>query len=161
VAVEGLPDLEETLTDGAVRLRPWLAADLPLVEEAASDPVLRVGTTLPRRFTPAEGAAYIERQWSRQTRGEGWSLAITFDGRTVGCATLMLRRPAIADLGYWLVDRARGGGSAAGRSGCWWSGACAARASRRWRRSSPRTTPRRGDCSSAWASRRRAGAGSG
>jgi RimJ/RimL family protein N-acetyltransferase len=98
------------LADGAVGLREWRADDLPLVEEAAGDPGLLVGTTLPRPFTPGEGAAFIERQWSRQTTGEGWSLAITFEGKPVGCGTLMLRRPAIADLGYWLVERARGQG---------------------------------------------------
>jgi RimJ/RimL family protein N-acetyltransferase len=98
------------LAAGAVALRPWAADDLPLVEEAAGDPALLVGTTLPKRYTPAEGAAFIERQRSRQTSGEGLALAITLDGEAVGCATLMVRTAAVADLGYWLVRRARGVG---------------------------------------------------
>lgn len=82
--------------------------DLPLVEEAAGDALLLLGTTLPSPFTPAESRAFVERQWGRQTSGQGLSQAITLAGEAVGCATLMLRRPGVADLGYWLLDRVRG-----------------------------------------------------
>jgi RimJ/RimL family protein N-acetyltransferase len=102
------PDGE--LTDGAVSVRPWAADDLALVEEASGDADLLAGTTLPRSFTPTEGLAFIERQWGRRTSGEGVSFAIASDGAAVGRATLMLRRPGVADLGYWLVRRARGRG---------------------------------------------------
>jgi RimJ/RimL family protein N-acetyltransferase len=98
------------LTDGAVSVRPWATDDLALVEEASSDVDLLAGTTLPRSFTQAEGLAFIERQWGRRTSGDGVSFAIASAGAAVGCATLMLRRPGIADLGYWLVRRARGRG---------------------------------------------------
>lgn len=98
--------------EGAVALRRWELTDLALVEEAAADPLLLPGTTLPRSFTADEGQAFIERQWSRQTTGEGLSLVITYQDVPVGCATLMTRRPAVGDLGYWLVERARGLGVA-------------------------------------------------
>ncbi len=105
-----LPYPDGELTDGPVSLRRWTVDDLALVEEASHDEDLLAGTTLPRAFGPAEGLAFVERQWSRQTSGEGISLAIAHDGPAVGCTTLMLRRPGIGDLGYWLVDRARGRG---------------------------------------------------
>lgn len=98
------------LADGRVALRAWLPTDLPLVAEAAADPALLRGTTLPSPYTPSAGTAFVERQLRRQEHGEGLSLAITAGGEPVGCATLMLRRPGVADLGYWLVARARGAG---------------------------------------------------
>jgi ribosomal-protein-alanine N-acetyltransferase len=98
------------LAAGRVSLRRWSMNDLRLVEEAARDPLLRRGTTLPSPYTPQEGAAYVERQWSRQRTGEGLSLVIALEGESVGGATLMMRRPPVADLGYWLVGRARGEG---------------------------------------------------
>jgi RimJ/RimL family protein N-acetyltransferase len=105
------------LTHGAISVRPWTVDDLALVEEASNDADLLSGTTLPRTFSASEGLAFIERQWGRRTNGEGVSLAVAIDGGAVGCTTLMLRRPGVADLGYWLVRRARGrgiGGSAVG-----------------------------------------------
>jgi ribosomal-protein-alanine N-acetyltransferase len=96
--------------EGGVELRPWAVTDLPLVEEAANDPLLRTWTTLPKAYKRDEGLAFIERQLNRQRTGEGLSLCITSDEEPVGCATLMFRRAGVADLGYWLVARARGSG---------------------------------------------------
>ena len=62
-------------------------------------------------YTTAAGAAFIERQLGRERDGEGLSLVITRRNRPVGCATLMTRRPFVADLGYWLVSDARGVGT--------------------------------------------------
>lgn len=98
------------LADGGVGLRVWEIEDLALVEEASSDPLLLHGTTLPSPYEPDAGRTFVERQWSRQASGEGLSLAIAREGMAVGCATLRTRRPSVADLGYWLVDRARGDG---------------------------------------------------
>lgn len=99
------------LADELVVLRRWKMSDLALVEEAAADPGLVAGTTLPDPYSPEEGRAFIERQWRRHTRGEGLSLAIEQQsGSAVGCTTLTLRRPRIADLGYWLTRSARGRG---------------------------------------------------
>jgi RimJ/RimL family protein N-acetyltransferase len=105
-----IPYPAEPLVEDRVELRPWLASDLRLVEEAVQDAALLPGTTLPRTYSDAEGLAFIERQQRRQETGEGISLCITFEGHAVGCATLIGRRPRVADLGYWLVDRARGAG---------------------------------------------------
>jgi RimJ/RimL family protein N-acetyltransferase len=95
-----------------VALRRWELGDLPLVHGASGDHELLAGTTLPETFTTDAGVAFIERQWSRAETGEGLSLAVE-DGQSgdaVGCATLMLRREHVADLGYWLVRDVRGRG---------------------------------------------------
>jgi [ribosomal protein S5]-alanine N-acetyltransferase len=100
------------LQTAVVALRRWQLADLPLVQRASGDLELIAGTTLPDPFTPDAGVEFIERQWSRSETGEGLSFAIE-DGQTgeaVGCATLMLRRKQVADLGYWLVRDVRGRG---------------------------------------------------
>lgn len=99
------------LTDGAVVLRRWAEGDIGCVEEASRDPRIPEGTTVPAIFTVAEGLAWIERQWGRADNGEGLSLAITdaSSGEALGAVVLMFRRqPGTVEIGYWLVERARG-----------------------------------------------------
>jgi ribosomal-protein-alanine N-acetyltransferase len=101
------------LTDGIVRLRRWAESDIHCVEEASSDPTIPKGTTVPARFTPTEGLAWVERQWGRAESGEGVSLAIAdaVSGEALGAVVLLLRRqPLTAEMGYWLIPRARGRG---------------------------------------------------
>lgn len=87
--------------------------DLRCVEAASLDPEIPRGTTVPAEYTEAEGRAWIERQWSRQTGGSGLSLAVadpqTNEAR--GLVYLGLRRiRGHCELGYWLVPDARGRG---------------------------------------------------
>ena len=101
------------LADDLVRLRRWRMSDLPCVEEAASDPRIPEGTTVPAQYTVAEGCAWIERQMSRQPTHWGLSLAIAdvATDEAVGLIVLMHRKmPGTAGLGYWLIPRARRGG---------------------------------------------------
>ncbi len=101
------------LTDGTVALRRWAEADIGCVEEAGSDPDIPQGTTVPAEFTPADGLAWIERQWGRAEKGEGLSLALADPGsdEALGTVVLMFRRqPLTAEIGYWLIPRARGRG---------------------------------------------------
>ena len=101
------------LTDGTVLLRRWAKSDIGCVEDASRDPDIPQGTTVPARFTPAEGLMWIERQWGRADNGEGLSLAIADadSGEALGAVVLLLRRqPRTAELGYWLIPRARGRG---------------------------------------------------
>ena len=74
------------LRDGVVRLRRWEHRDIECVRVAATDPRIPQGTTVPAVFSPAAASAFIERQWGRQTSGEGVSLAIEDDaaGTAVG-----------------------------------------------------------------------------
>src|SRR5207244_9628367 len=89
-----LPHPDPPLTDGVVVLRRWTERDLGCVEEASWDPSIPAGTTVPARFTAAEGRAWIERQWGRAHNGEGLSLAIADAGLggALGAGVLMFRR---------------------------------------------------------------------
>lgn len=103
------------LGDDAVRLRRWRESDLGCIEEAAADPRIPWGTSVPVNYTAAEGLAFIHRQWGRAESGEGVSLAVA-DAPTdeaIGIGVLMLRpQEGVAGLGYWVIPRARGRGVA-------------------------------------------------
>lgn len=102
-------------SDDLVQLRSWRMTDLACVEAASSDGRIPQGTTVPSRFTPEAGRAWISRQHQRATDGKGWSLAIAdaVTGQAVGCVALLLRpQPGVAGIGYWIVPRARGLGYA-------------------------------------------------
>ena len=65
---------------------------------------------MPREYSEDGGRAFIERQLGRARTGEGLSLVITRGDDPVGCISLMIRRPFVGDLGYWLLQDARGSG---------------------------------------------------
>ena len=87
----GYPD--PALTDATIVLRPWTFDDLGCVEEASTDARIPAGTTVPAHYTPDEGKAFVERQWSRVDNGAGISLAIhsIAERRAVGLIVAMLR----------------------------------------------------------------------
>lgn len=101
----------------AVRLRPWRLDDVPLVREASADAHIPLITTVPADYTPEAGAAFVRRQWDRATTGTGYSFVIerVGDGRAVGSIGLWLRElsQGRASTGYWVVNSARGQGTAA------------------------------------------------
>jgi RimJ/RimL family protein N-acetyltransferase len=107
-----LPYPDPPLTDGVVVLRRWAPDDLGCVEGATHDPDIPKGTTVPATFTPAEGLAWIERQWLRHDEGTGLSQAIAdaASNEALGAAVLMARQPGTVEIGYWLIPRARGRG---------------------------------------------------
>ena len=89
--------------------------DLDCIREAATDPGIPTGTTVPAVFTVADGLGFVYRQWSRAERGEGLSLAVADagTGEALGLMALLPRhQPGVAGLGYWVVPRARGRGLA-------------------------------------------------
>ncbi|YAL81885.1 GNAT family N-acetyltransferase [Dermacoccaceae bacterium W4C1] len=101
------------LSDARVRLRPWQENDLDCVREAATDPRIPFGTSVPAQFTPEAGAAFLRRQDERRRAHEGLSLAICprESGQAVGLLYLAIRpQAAVAGLGYWLIPSARGSG---------------------------------------------------
>jgi ribosomal-protein-alanine N-acetyltransferase len=110
----------EPLNDGRFALRRWTEPDLACVRLASADPDITRGTTVPERFTPEGGIAFIHRQRSRATEGVGVSQAIvdTTSDRAIGLVIISLRpQPSVGGLGYWIVpgERDRGAASAAVR----------------------------------------------
>lgn len=98
------------LEDGVVRLRPWRESDLGCVEQASRDPDIPEGTTVPTRYTPEGGLAYLARQHARLSSGEGVALAVVeqHSDRAVGQVNLMVRpQERVAGIGYWIVPAAR------------------------------------------------------
>jgi [ribosomal protein S5]-alanine N-acetyltransferase len=98
------------LGDGVVRLRRWREDDLGCVREAATDPGIPEGTTVPATYTPAAGLAFVHRQWGRVEHDEGISLAVAERASDAarGLVTVLLRPQAgVAGIGYWIVPRAR------------------------------------------------------
>ena len=90
-------------------------SDLDCVAMASSDPRIRAETTVPAEFTPDNGRAFIERQWSRVDNGEGVSLAVHARDIdvAVGLVVVMFRpQPGVVGLGYWVVPTARRSGYA-------------------------------------------------
>jgi len=117
---------EPMLTAGVVCLRPWDEGDLECVREAATDPTIPPGTTVPTLFTPDEGLAFIRRQRQRIESGEGVSLAIAeaSTDRASGGVWLGVRpQPGVIGLGYWVVPsvRGRGFGTRAARLAAAWA----------------------------------------
>lgn len=106
-----LPYPNPPLGDGVVRLRRWEERDLACVGAAATDPRIPSGTTVPAIFSEAEGMAFIKRQWSRESKGQGLSLAIEEEATStaVGLIVLLFRsEPFVAGVGYWVIPEARG-----------------------------------------------------
>jgi RimJ/RimL family protein N-acetyltransferase len=100
---------EPDLRDGVLTLRRWAEGDLACIEEAATDPRIPAGTTVPAVFDAGAGRAFIQRQWERVIDGQGVSMAIDVAGRAVGLIWLGIRpQPGVVGLGYWIIPGARG-----------------------------------------------------
>jgi ribosomal-protein-alanine N-acetyltransferase len=112
---EPLPYPEPPLGDGRIGLRRWREADVECIRLAGTDPDISKGTTVPTAFNPAEGLAFIHRQWGRAQNGEGVSQAIVEvrGDRAIGLMWVALRpQPHVGGLGYWIVPPERGQGVA-------------------------------------------------
>lgn len=101
---------------GPYLLRKFQHTDLPLLREAAADPYIPLVTTVPSPFTREAGEAFIERQWQRPARGEGYSFAIAHGstGQAAGLAWASFANKVQhkISIGYWIVQSARGAGAA-------------------------------------------------
>lgn len=110
-AIPAFPELR----NGQVLLRDWTYEDLPCIEEASRDPVIPTVTTVPSPFFAEAGRVFVERQWGRQTSGEGLSLAIAEaeTGTAIGLMVLLHRQqPGVVGVGYWTVASRRRRGAA-------------------------------------------------
>lgn len=112
---EPMPYPDPPLNDGRIGLRKWHESDVECIRLAGTDPRIPKGTSVPATFTPAEGLAFIHRQWSRAENGEGVSQAIVEvdSDRAIGLMWVALRPQShVGGLGYWIVPPARGRGVA-------------------------------------------------
>ena len=97
-------------------MRPFRLEDLPLIEEASSDGPIPLITTVPSDWSPQAGEAFIDRQNSRLSEGEGWSLAIVERRSTRAIGQIGLWIPHLhkgrVEMGYWVAASGRGRGAA-------------------------------------------------
>ena len=111
------PLIVPTLEAGPFRLRPFMLADIALVQEASGDPYIPLITTVPAEASEEEVRRFIERQWMRAEQGTGYSFALDdpVTGRGVGQTGLWLKdvSQGRASVGYWIVKSARGRQAAA------------------------------------------------
>ena len=109
-----LPPIE--IVSDRYLLRPFQNEDLPVVEEASRDDLIPLITTVPSTWTPQAGEAFIDRQNSRMSDGEGWSLAIVDreSNQAVGQIGLWITNlhKGRAEIGYWIAASARDKGAA-------------------------------------------------
>ncbi len=107
-----VPRLEEA----PLVLRGFGDADLPLIQEVSSDPLIPLITTVPAEPDLEAARAFVARQHERLRLAEGYSFAIAdlVTDEALGQIGLWLRdRPqGRASIGYWLADRHRGRGIA-------------------------------------------------
>jgi ribosomal-protein-alanine N-acetyltransferase len=101
---------------GPVILREFSDADLPMVQELATDPYVPLIGTLPPNATRQEAQEYIDRQRGRLAEGIGFSFAIAeaATGRGLGGIGLWLAAldHGRATAGYSVIPSARGRGVA-------------------------------------------------
>jgi RimJ/RimL family protein N-acetyltransferase len=105
------------LHGGGLSLRPFEDRDASLIQDASSDPLIPLITTVPSSDSIAEACAFIERQRERASTGAGYSFCIaTVDpDEPVGQIGLWPGDPqhGRASVGYWVAARHRGRGIAA------------------------------------------------
>ena len=111
-----LPLVLPTLLGDAVRLRAFSPADLPLVREATTDPLIPLITSVPAHGDDDACLEYLARQADRLRTGAGYAFAVA-DRTTdlaVGHAYLGLRDLDLgrATVGYWIAGSRRGRGLA-------------------------------------------------
>ena len=112
------PLVDLSLKGDVVALRPMHPVDLPMIKEAAHDPMIPSITSVPTAedYDDAAGLAFIERQQSRRISGAGWSLAIVDieTDRAIGQIGLWIShlRKGRVESGYWVAPSGRKQGAA-------------------------------------------------
>ena len=107
-----LPTEQPVLTSGDLVLRPWQASDAPALVAAYADPVVQHWHG--ERLDEDEAGAYAH-EWAEHWRaGRRAGFALVRDGHVVGRLTLrdIDLEQGSAEVTYWVVAAARGGGCA-------------------------------------------------
>lgn len=99
-----------------VRLRPFAAYDIGLIEEASQDAIIPLISTVPEKFSWNDGLDYVKQQHDQADQGAGYSMAIADHrhDRAIGQIGLSFDDTdrCRATLNYWIVRSGRGAGRA-------------------------------------------------
>lgn len=113
------PLIQPVIDACGYRLRPFNAGDAPLIQNASSDPLIPLITTVPCNGTRKEISEFINRQHHRLVERSGYSFAIADadSDQALGQIGLWLKNSnhGRASIGYWVgpSHRNRGIASAA------------------------------------------------
>lgn len=107
------PEATPTLTDGALSLRAWAAADADAIFEACQDPVIQHAIPIPVPYLAGHARGFVEefapQQWSSR-QGAPFAAVDAETGRLLAAPSLKAidadRRSA--EVGYWVAPWARG-----------------------------------------------------
>jgi RimJ/RimL family protein N-acetyltransferase len=93
------------------RLRPFVPSDITLIQEASSDPLIPLVTTVPASGSTTAALAFIERQHQRLADRSGYSFAIAdaTSDQALGQIGLGLKNfnAGRVSIGYWIAPRHR------------------------------------------------------
>lgn len=110
------PERHPELSDGAIRVRPFVPADAHWVHAAGQDPEIQRWTRVPVPYTPADAEAFVGSFAPQQWRDRiGWHCAVVdVDGTSLGASALVVTdaEAAVAEAGYWIAPAHRGRGAA-------------------------------------------------
>lgn len=111
-----MPESVPRLLQAPLALRAFAAKDLGLIQDASTDPLIPLITSVPSTPDASAAQAFLTRQLVRLRNGEGYSFAIA-DSTTdeaLGQIGLWLQNLAQgrASVGYWVAARHRGRGVA-------------------------------------------------
>jgi RimJ/RimL family protein N-acetyltransferase len=96
------------LTDGVVRLRPWVEADVPALVAALADPgISHWVDAIPFPYTAEHGRSFV-------SASDGFAVVDASSGGLLGSCAAHWRSPeqGVAAVGYWTRAEARGRGVA-------------------------------------------------
>jgi len=107
----------DSLSEGAVTLRPWHEDFAPYLEERINDrAVAEFMDTVPQPYSLADAHEFIERSRQGWLTGDTTGFAIFVDGIEGATGGLGVhwneREHGVAEVGYWVAAEARGHGVA-------------------------------------------------
>jgi RimJ/RimL family protein N-acetyltransferase len=103
------------LTDDAIALRPWTAADVPAIAACCQDPEIPRWTEVPSPYDEDDARRFLSESERLRLAGKELRLAVTdaVGGELLGAIGVRLASTEPrADIGYWVAAPARGRGTA-------------------------------------------------
>jgi RimJ/RimL family protein N-acetyltransferase len=95
------------LEDEAIRLRPFMEADVPAIVAACQDPEIPRWTAVPSPYTEADALAWLE-----SDEEESFAVVDPTCDELLGAIGVRFLGGGVAEVGYWVKRDARGRGLA-------------------------------------------------